>query len=197
MKFKVAAVATVIYIVVLLATYTLHARFLTVNVVLYSAVLDAIIAAGITAGLLFWWRYFNPLGPFEKFQLVMIWLLGGYAFAISVPAVIDRSLSLYVLEKLQQRGGGIELAQFESVIRDEYLPEHRVTDIRLTEQRQSGTVVFDNGCVRLTAWGNFLATFSRTFRATLLPRNRLVGDEYTDDLVDPFERSKPRDDYRC
>lgn len=40
-----------------------------------------------------------------------------YGFAISVPTVIDRSLSMYILEKLQQRGGGIQLAAFDTVLK--------------------------------------------------------------------------------
>ena len=53
-------------------------------------------------------------------------------------------------------------------------------DVRRTEQLQSGTVVLDDGCLKLTPWGNALASFSRYFRMNLLAKHRLLAGEYTD-----------------
>ena len=47
--------------------------------------------------------------------MLLVWLLLGYILAISVPTVLDRSLSFYILEKLQQRGGGIQQSRFNEV----------------------------------------------------------------------------------
>ena len=121
----------------------------------------------------------------------------GYAFVISVPTVLDRSLSFYILEKLQQRGGGIKQESFDRVFREEYMLEHRLIDIRLTEQLLSGTIEIKEGCVLLTSKGESLATFSRYFRKKWLPRNRLIAGEYTDELTDPFQKSKEIYNYRC
>ncbi|KAK3584150.1 hypothetical protein CHS0354_035230 [Potamilus streckersoni] len=121
----------------------------------------------------------------------------GYIFAITVPAVIDRSLSLYILEKLQQRGGGIELAQFEKVFTEEYVKEHRLLDVRLTEQQESGTIVIRNGCVKLTERGQKLASIGRFFRQNILPKKRLLMGEYSDDLTDPFRDSQQNLGYEC
>jgi hypothetical protein len=129
--------------------------------------------------------------------MVCIWLLLGYSFAISVPTVIDRSLSFYILEKLQQRGGGIKLDAFDQVFTQEYVKEHRLVDVRLTEQQQSGTIVIRNGCVLLTDWGQTIATTSRYFRNHFLPKQRLLMGEYSDDLTDPFRNSVKRSDYQC
>jgi len=96
--------------------------------------------------------------------LVVIWALGGYAFAITGPALFDRSLSFYILEKLQQRGGGILESRMGDVFKEEYMPEFRLIDVRLTEQLQSGTIAIDNGCVKLTPRGKRLATLSRFIR---------------------------------
>lgn len=194
--FKVLAL-TAAYVVLLLVVYVLHARFVHVDVLLYSATLDAMIAALVAALPLYALKAFRPFTGLEKGQLVVIWLLMGYAFAISVPTVIDRSLSFYILEKLQQRGGGIRHAQFEEVFTKEYVKEHRLLDIRLTEQERSGTIRIQDGCVILTERGQRLATWSRLFREYMLPRERLIAGRYTDDLVDPFRGSPPRTDYRC
>jgi len=196
-KLSRAVVATLLYVLLLLAVYYAHVRFGRVNVVFYAAVADALIAALLAGGLLLVCRYFGIFSGFEKLQLVVIWALAGYAFAISVPTVIDRSLSFYILEKLQQRGGGIRLAAFEDVFTKEYVKEHRLVDVRLTEQLESGTLRIDDGCVRLTPRGERLAGLSRFFRQHLLPKQRLLMGQYSDDLTDPFRDSKPAADYGC
>ncbi|TYC64413.1 hypothetical protein FMN50_00525 [Rhodobacterales bacterium] len=197
MKFVSSVLATAAFILLLLATYCLHVRFFKVDVILYSALLDALIATLIAAVFLFWPRKSPTLGVFEKILLVVTWLLGGYAFAISVPTVLDRSLSFYILEKLDQRGGAILANRFADVFTDEYMHEMRLVDVRLTEQEESGTVRIENGCVMLTDRGREIASFSRFFRNNLLPPNRLLRGEYTGDLTNPFKNSIPSPDYAC
>ena len=130
-------------------------------------------------------------------MLLCIWFLSGYAFAVSVPTVLDRSLSFYLLEKLQQRGGGIKQEDFGKVFREEYMLEHRLIDIRLTEQLASGTIEIKEGCVSLTIRGESFARFSRYFRKNWLPKNRLIAGEYTDELTDPFRESIEIYHYQC
>jgi hypothetical protein len=174
------------YATLLLALYFVHMRWLRVDVVFYAAVFDAMLAvalAGLAVRVL---RAFAAFNGFEKAQMLLAWALCGYAFAISVPTVIDRSLSFYFLEKIQQRGGGLRVDRFEDVFTREYAREHQLVAVRLTEQVASGTVTIQDGCVRLTARGVRLAEFSRFFRRHLLPRQRLLMGRYTDALVDPF-----------
>jgi len=191
------AAAIGLYIVVLLATYVLHARLLPVDVVLYSALGDAAVAAALCAVVIWRMPWFSLLEATERLLLVLVWLLGGYAYAISIPTVIDRSLSFYILEKLEQRGGGIRADAMERVITTEFMGEYRVTDARLTEQLASGTIEIRDGCVRLTPKGRRIAAFSSAFRANLLPRERLLMGEYSDDLTQPFRRSSDDPDYLC
>jgi len=197
MKYLKLVVATVVYAILLLAIYVLHVRYVPVNVVFYSAILDAVLATILAITLVATVRWFKVFTRFETLQLCCIWLLLGYSFAISVPTVIDRSLSFYILEKLQQRGGGIKLSAFDDVFTQEYVKEHRLVDVRLTEQPQSGTVEIKDGCVKLTAWGQTIASSSRYFRAHFLPKQRLLMGKYSDDLTDPFRNSVERVDYRC
>lgn len=196
-KYLLALLATVSFAVVLLLVYYVHMRHFRVNVVLYASILDAVIALVVVfAGfhLLKWFRDFSRL---ELIQLAAIWLLGGYVFAISVPTVIDRSLSFYILEKLQQRGGGIREDAFRQVFTEEYVREHHLVEVRLTEQLQSGTIEIDDGCVKLTSRGERLASFSRFYRQNLLPTHRLLMGKYSDALTDPFRDSRMPSDYRC
>jgi hypothetical protein len=196
-KFLKAVMATVFFVACLLAAYVLRMRYGQVDVVFYSTIGCAVVAVMAAGALLYGLRAFSEFSGLEKFQMLVIWLLLGYAFAISVPTVIDRSLSFYLLEKLQQRGGGIRQDRFQDVFVKEYMIEHRLVDVRLTEQLESGTIQINNGCVRLTPRGERLASFSRWFRATLLPRHRLLMGEYTDDLTNPFRNSTATVDYTC
>lgn len=197
MKYLKFFSATAVYVLLLLVIYVLHVRYVPVNVVFYSAILDAVLATILAATLIATIRWFKVFTRFETLQLCCIWLLLGYSFAISVPTVIDRSLSFYILEKLQQRGGGIKLDTFDQVFTQEYVKEHRLVDVRLTEQQQSGTIEIKDGCVKLTAWGQTIASSSRYFRAHFLPKQRLLMGKYSDDLTDPFRNSVERVDYRC
>lgn len=197
MKFAKFVSASVLFLVLTCAIYWAHISFFPVNVVFYSAIFDGVLAAALTG--LFAWRFrpFAVFTAFEKCQMLLIWLLTAYALAISVPTVLDRSLSFYILEKLQQRGGGIQESRFSDVFTQEYLKEHRLVDVRLTEQLESGTIRIENGCVRLTEKGRELTTFSRFFRQHLLPKKRLLRGQYSDDLTDPFRHSTAHIDYTC
>jgi len=192
-----AALATAAFVVVLLCVNYAHIRFLRVDVVLYAALLDAVVAIVITALGLFLFRQAAHFSGLERALLVLFWAMGGYAFAISVPTMVDRSLSFYILEKLQQRGGGIQQARMKDVFIDEYMVEHRLVDIRLTEQLQSGTITINDGCVRLTEKGQNVASLGRFYRTHFLPKQRLIMGNYSSDLTDPFRSSAQQVDYQC
>ncbi len=131
MKLAKSLLATFYFNAILLVIYFVHVTYFNINVVLYNAILDGCLASVISGGLLFGLKYFNIFNTFEKLQLFIIWLLISYTLAISVPTIIDRSLSFYILEKIQQRGGGIKYEQFNEVFTQEYVKEHRLVDVRL------------------------------------------------------------------
>ncbi len=197
MKFKSVIISTVLFVLLLGVINYIHFTFFRVNVVFYAAIADAIFSIIITGLVLFFVNYFKSLGSFEKSLLLVIWLLAGYGFAISIPTVIDRSLSFYILEKLQQRGGGIKQANFEEVFTKEYVKEYRLVDVRLTEQLESGTIVIKDGCVILTEKGSVIADIGKFYRQYFLPKHRLLMGEYTDDLTDPFRHSDESPNYTC
>lgn len=192
-----ALVGIITYIVILLATYYINIRFFRVNVVGFAALVDAVIAAVLAGALLFVLKWFRAMEKFERVLLVVIYLLGGFGFAVAIPTVVDRSLSLYILQKLDQRGGGIKEDQIGWVFVNEYVPEDRLVDVRLTEATQSGTVVIKDGCVILTDKGRMLADFSTWFHEYMLPKQRLLNGQYTDDLTNTFRNSVPSPGYEC
>lgn len=172
----------------------LHFQFLEVRVILYSCILDLVLATLIWFG-----GYLALRRPaarrvtgMELFLAVLVVNLAGVIYSIMGPTVIDRSLSLYIVEKLQQRGGEISEDAFADIFIKEYLPEFRLVDVRLTEQVTSGTVVIKDGCVRLTRKGEAIAGFTRFYRRHFLPKRRVLMGEVTDQLTDPFRNAQPK-----
>lgn len=188
---------TALWFLATVAFYALDVRYFKVDVVFYSALGDVVLATTLAGAILCWSGLFRSLTRFERFLLVSLWLSLGYSLAISLPTVIDRSLSIYILEKLEQRGGGIRHDAFARVFTDEYMREHHLVEVRLTEQLESRTINLEAGCVKLTPKGASVVRFSRFFRQNLLPRQRLLMGAYSDELVDPFRGSADSPDYRC
>jgi hypothetical protein len=173
-----------------------HFRFIEVKVVLYAAMFDAALAGAIVGAAVSW----RTLMGLTKSETVLASLLGmamAAFIALAAPTVIDRSLSIYILEKLAQRGGGIRETAFEQIFQQEYMKEHHLVDVRLTEQLQSGTIEFDGQCVRLTPKGKMITEFTRFYRTNLLPKHRLLSGKVTDALTDPFRYSQTSVDYKC
>jgi hypothetical protein len=189
------------YLLVLIGVYITHVNFFYVKVVFYSAILDSILASIIISIIIFRFNFFHIFSKFEKLQMIIIYLLIGYALAISVPTVIDRSLSFYILEKIEQKGGRIKDSSLEKIFKEEYISEHHLMSVRLTEQLQSGTIILENGCVKITSKGILFASISRNFRKHFLPKNRLLMGEYTDVLTDIFKNKQDKEDkvieYAC
>jgi hypothetical protein len=186
-----------IYLIILCVIYFIHTQYFQVDVVFYSALIDVMLANILIFIVVTRLKFFSLFNKFEKIQLTVICLFAGYSSAISVPTVIDRSLSFYILEKIEQRGGGIQLSKFEEVFTKEYAKEHRLVDVRLTEQQKSKTVKIVNGCVKLTERGEILVSFSKFFRKNLLPKQRLLMGQYTDDLTHLFKDEDSFYDYQC
>jgi hypothetical protein len=165
-------------------------------VIFYAALFDTIIAA-IVMGIILNMSYFSPFNNLDRSLIIVIVILLGYAISISIPTVIDRSLSFYILEKIDQRGGGVLLSSIEDIIKDEYIKEHRLADVRLTEQLKSGTIAIEDGCIKLTDSGRLIVKFSNFFRKNLLPKKRLLMGTYTDVLTNPFQDGISKVNYRC
>ncbi len=176
----------------------IHFQTLVVKVILYACMWDAVLAVGLVFGA-YWifWRRRSSLLVSEVALVGLSSFLFMALYAVLGPTVIDRSLSLYIVEKLDQRGGEISEDAMGDVFTREYLPEFRLVDVRLTEQVTSGTAVIEDGCIKLTAQGKNLAAFVRFYRRTFLPRKRYLRGEVTDQLTKPFEEPMSIVETRC
>ena len=179
----------IIFLILFFSLYFIHIKFFVVKVLFYSTLLDIFISSFIMLILYFFYlkKFFNH---FEFLNLFIIFLLLSYCIAISIPTVIDRSLSFYILEKIDQKGGQVNVNSLSDMFIFEYMPEFKLIDIRLTEQLNSGTLILYNDCLKLTKKGSAIVKFSLFFRHNLLPKKRLIIDNITDELLNPFNNSK-------
>ena len=179
------------YIFILLVVHFLHVAFFEVDVVFYSALFDAWLASLIFIfALYFLWsiKSFDKVFYFTVFSFSL-----GYIFAISVPTVVDRSLSFYIIEKLRNNGGAAKIGFMQEDFFSVYAKEYRVMDIRITEQIESSMIIRDGDCIKLTRNGELVAAFSQLYRENFLPKKRRIGDDYSDDLA---RRTETEDKWR-
>ncbi|MDA9782556.1 hypothetical protein N9B91_02715 [Gammaproteobacteria bacterium] len=130
-------------------------------------------------------------------MLFLILLLVGYSFSISLPTVIDRSLSFYFLEKIKQHDGAINRNAMSEIFINDYMIEYKLVEMRLTEQLRSGTIEMLDDCIVLTKRGYLVTKFSSFFRRNFLANKRLILDEYSDQLTDPLQNSLVNTQYLC
>ena len=190
----------VLWGVLYICVHIVHFRYFVVDVVFYTAFSDVIFSA-VVLGVLYF-VFLRKRLRISRQNLVLSTLLGlsyGYIFAITVPTVIDRSLSAYILEKLVQRGGGVQTEALEDIFVHEYIPEFKLMDVRMQEALSSGTVVIENGCIQITAKGRRVASITQFYRHNFLPKKRMLMG--TDDLIDPFKdtaKGTPKNaNYKC
>ena len=196
MKYLYSIGFLIFFIFLLIIIYTIYINQFNVNVLLYSSLFCVLISLTIATIFLFSIKV-KYVNFFEKILILIICALTGYSLVLSLPTVIDRSLSFYILEKLDQRGGGIKVDKMDIVFTKEYLKEHRLIDIRLTEQLKTKTVIIDKNCLRLTSKGKKVVRFSNIFRQYFLPKQRLIKDKYTDELISPLDNETDIPDYLC
>jgi hypothetical protein len=181
-----------LYLVLFLCISVVHFRLVPVTVVLYAALFDAVLAAAtmaaIAVGLL---RRRLPTTSAEIALALCVGVLLAVIYSIMVPTLIDRSLSIYVLEKLHQHRGGIKQGTIEDVITQTYFIERRVVDVRLTEQLDSGTITIKDGCIRLTPRGEFVVRLSQFYRKTMLPKRRKMIGTIMSDFALPSHDAAP------
>ena len=196
-KLKTFFLAIFLYLFTYALIYLVHINFFRVNVIFYSALLDSFIALIIFLVCFVSTRVFKKFSNSESCMLFLILLLVGYSFSISLPTVIDRSLSFYFLEKIKQHDGAINRNAMSEIFINDYMIEYKLVEMRLTEQLSSGTIEILDGCIFLTERGYLVTKFSSYFRKNFIANKRLILDEYSDQLTDPLRDSLVNETYLC
>ena len=196
-KFLLLTFSIFLYLFIFICIYLIHINFFKVGVIFYSSLIDSIIALIIFFGLYNSINFFKHITNFESSLIILLLFFIGYSFSISLPTVIDRSLSFYFLEKIRQHDGAINKTAMKQMFIDDYMDEYKLVEMRLTEQLKSGTIKLKGNCIVLTKRGYLVTTFSDFFRKNFLANKRLILDSYSDQLTDPLKDSKINNEYLC
>jgi hypothetical protein len=162
-----------LFFIFFLVIFRLHVSFINVQVVLFAALIDVLIVSIALGCFIFLSKIsiINLFNAFEKIMIILVFILFGYIFSFSFPALIDRSLSFYILEKLEEAPLGIKYDRFDDLFIRDFSRKYHMIDVRLTEQLNSGTIYIKDNCVLLTEKGKNIADFSKFFRKYLLPKS--------------------------
>ena len=196
-KFLLFTFSIFLYLFIFICIYLIHINFFKVGVIFYSSLIDSVIALIIFFGLYNSINFFKHITNFESSLIILLLFFIGYSFSISLPTVIDRSLSFYFLEKIRQHDGAINKTAMKQMFIDDYMDEYKLVEMRLTEQLKSGTIELKGNCIVLTKRGYLVTTFSDFFRKNFLANKRLILDSYSDQLTDPLKDSKINNEYLC
>lgn len=179
--------------------YFLHIKFFHINVLFYSSLFDVFISVIIVSLIFFYKNKFSAINLFEKYLILIIFALSGYIISMSVPALIDRSLSFYLLEKIYQSGQGISINKIDDLFIKDFVVKYDMINVRLTEQNESGTISINDGCAVITEKGKLLANFSKFFRSNLLPKYRGSVHQFNDNKnMQNFNLSNEElESYKC
>ena len=195
--YEIAAVCASIGVLFLLINF-LHFQFLPVRVILWACIIDLLFTLILLAP--FWIFFLRSKSASSTEEQVLSAALASVTvilYAVMGPTVIDRSLSIYIVQKIDQRGGSIHIDAVPEIFTEEYLPEFRLVDVRLTEQLRSGTARLEGNCLVLTKRGKVLADFAAFYRRSFLPQKRVLMEEVTDQLTRPFDGAAQRVETTC
>lgn len=185
-------------IVAFLVVNYIHFQFIPVRVILFACLVDGAVAIAIVWGAYLLLRSRDvELASTEIVLTILTSALAIAVYSVMGPTVIDRSLSIYIVEKVDQRGGQVAQAAMPAIFIEEYMPEYRLVDVRLTEQITSGTLRLEDGCLILTDRGRAIVKFTSFYRRHFLPRRRILMGEETAQLTDPFRNQPQRVDVAC
>jgi len=83
-------------------------------------------------------------------------------FLVLVPVTIDRSISVFLLARIEGRSGTLDAQALDALFRREYLGDMAQIDRRVAEQAKSGNIrVGRDGTIVITPQGRIFLRFSR------------------------------------
>lgn len=148
----------------------------SITILFYRGVALAI-AAGLVTGLVALWPARRSRDPLLPVSAAAVSLSFNICFLVLLPVTVDRSVTVYLLSRLEQRQqSGMDAAQLQQAFIDGYVVKLGAVGRRIDEQRKSGNVVVGpDGKVRLTRQGQDFMAFSRLVERLFGTDPRLVS----------------------
>jgi len=169
-KHKYGVLMFVLFLVIYPIQHFLNPFFFKSHALFYDLVTEMIFCVIISffSILLIWYRKINL---FTQIVWVVLCITIGSLYLLLIPTVLERSLSIYMLSKLDPNSK-VYSSNWEANIEINYFKDYKVFETRLIEQKVSGSIVEDvDGFISITDRGE------RIVRLTSFYRNLLV-DKY-------------------
>ena len=160
------------YIGLFFIVNAIHFHFFNPQVILYSLLFDLIVSLMIVVISLViinktFFLYKNAL--FTLFFLISTsQALVIYAFV--VPTAIERSLSVYLLERLESSQGMLSISDFNNIAEHDYFNDMSVIETSIDEQVSTGSIVIIDNKVVITDKGKRLVKIFSFVKRYLLPK---------------------------
>lgn len=106
---------------------------------------------------------FKPLTHIVWFALTVS---AGSLYVVAVPTVIDRSLSIYILSKLELHQA-VTAEELGRSVQQDYFADYDVIPTRLEEQQISGNVASVNGSLAITVQGSRIVALTTWYKKLL------------------------------
>ncbi|WP_370309764.1 hypothetical protein [Sphingobium abikonense] len=125
------------------------------GVAIAAVVAFLLLVAGIAA------RRRLRLAPETLVGAVALSLAFNISFLIVFPVTFDRSITMFLLARIERQDGQLDARSLEQVFVREYLGDLRQIDRRITEQSLSGTIRVERGRIHITPQGRRLLKGAR------------------------------------
>ena len=151
----------------------IHFHFFNVNVILYTLLFDLIVSLLVVViGL----AIINKNFYLNKNVLLTILFLIATSqalviYAFVVPTAIERSLSVYLLERVESNQGMLSISDFNIIAKHGYFNDMKVVETRIDEQIATGSIIIVGNKVVLTDKGRVLIKAFSFIKKYLLPQN--------------------------
>lgn len=131
-------------------------------ILFYRGVVVAAVAAPLLALLLgVAGRYLPSLDLSTIVGAVALSLAFNVSFLIVFPVTFDRSITMFLLARVERQDGRLDARGLEHVYVREYLGDMRQIDRRIEEQSLSGNIRVDQGRIHITPQGRRLLAGGR------------------------------------
>jgi len=107
-----------------------------------------------------------------------------YSFVITIPALLDRSISIFIISAITESGDkGITNKELQNIFIEKYIEGTSTINKRLHEQIVTGNILFRNNKYFITDKGVFTYKFNQ-IAADLLN----IDDKYTRLSIDKWQQ---------
>lgn len=133
------------------------------TILFYRGVALAAVGAGILLATGLIMRRRLSLDPATLVGGIALSLAFNLCFLVVFPVTFDRSISMFLLARIEGRDGALDARSLESLFARQYLGDMRQIDRRIAEQTLSGNIRVDRaGRIHLTPQGQRLLASART-----------------------------------